>query len=128
MLQAVTGVHVLRHSTKKPGCGTDIMDYFRNAADNKVSKPSQIAIVGDRLFTDVLMANMMGSWSIWVKDGVVQEKSLVSNINSPSHAVCAKGISVHRFGKSFAKVLVSIQYQASATMSQRIASLPSTDT
>lgn len=77
LLEAATGVKVLRHSTKKPGCGLQILDYFRNAPDNNVTSPSQIAVVGDRLFTDVMMANMMGSWSIWVKDGVVREKSFV---------------------------------------------------
>ena len=41
-------------------------------------KPSHIAVVGDRLFTDVMMANMMGSWSIWVRDGVEEERSPVS--------------------------------------------------
>jgi len=36
-----------------------------------VTRADQVAIVGDRLFTDVLMANMMGSWAIWVNTGVV---------------------------------------------------------
>lgn len=71
---------MLRHSTKKPGCGAQILEYFRNAPDVSVTSPSQVAIVGDRLFTDVLMANMIGSWGIWLKDGVVQEKTLVSVI------------------------------------------------
>ena len=69
---------MLRHSTKKPGCGAEVLDYFRNAPDSGVTMANQIAIVGDRLFTDVMMANMMGSWGIWVTDGVVEEKSLVS--------------------------------------------------
>lgn len=80
MLEAATGVKVLRHSTKKPGCGAQVLEYFRNAPDVSVTSPSQIAIVGDRLFTDVMMANMMGTWGVWVKDGVTQEKSLVSDI------------------------------------------------
>ena len=61
------------------------MEYFRKATDSKVTKPSQVAVVGDRLFTDVLLANMMGSWSVWVKDGVVKERSLVSTISRTSH-------------------------------------------
>lgn len=77
LLEAATGVKVLRHSTKKPGCGRQILDYFYDTPDSNVTLPSQIAVVGDRLSTDVVMANMMGSWSIWVKDGVVREKSLV---------------------------------------------------
>lgn len=32
----------------------------------------EIAVVGDRLGTDVLMAGMMGSWGVWCRDGVVE--------------------------------------------------------
>lgn len=53
------------------------MDYFRKAPDVDVTSPSQIAVVGDRLFTDVMMANMMGSYGVWVKDGVVTDTSVV---------------------------------------------------
>jgi phosphatidylglycerophosphatase GEP4 len=109
MLQDATSVNVLLHSTKKPGCGAEIMEYFRTAADSNVTKPSQIAIVGDRLFTDVLMANMMGSWSVWIKDGVVQEKNLVSILHNTVHAAYAKGNPVLGLGETFAKVLVPIQ-------------------
>ena len=77
VLEQVTGVKVLRHATKKPGCGTEVLDYFYNARDSGVTRPDQIAVVGDRLFTDVMMANMVGSWGIWIRDGVVKEKSLV---------------------------------------------------
>ncbi|MCJ1476711.1 hypothetical protein MMC13_005379 [Lambiella insularis] len=78
LLEKNTGVSVLRHSTKKPGCGTEVLSYFRDRPETGVTRPSQIAIVGDRLFTDVVMANMMGSWGIWVRDGVVEEKGMVS--------------------------------------------------
>lgn len=55
------------------------MEYFRNfATDANVKSPDQIAVVGDRLSTDVMMANIMGFWSIWIKDGVVDQKNLVS--------------------------------------------------
>lgn len=37
-----------------------------------VSSPGEIAVVGDRLGTDVLMAGMMGSWSVWCKEGVFE--------------------------------------------------------
>ena len=77
ILEAATGVKVLRHKTKKPGCGSQILDYLINAPDSNVTSPNHIAVVGDRLFTDVIMANVMGSWSIWVKDGVVRNKSFV---------------------------------------------------
>ncbi|KAL5120020.1 hypothetical protein ACEQ8H_002118 [Pleosporales sp. CAS-2024a] len=70
MLEANTGVKVLRHSTKKPGCKAEVMAYFRAHPDAGVTQPDQIAIVGDRLSTDIIMANMMGSYGIWVRDGV----------------------------------------------------------
>jgi len=82
MLEKATGVKVLRHSTKKPGCGPEVFEYLRNASKktkHPVKHPSHIAVVGDRLFTDVMMANMMGAWSIWVKDGVVKNNSAVSS-------------------------------------------------
>ena len=53
------------------------MAYLKDQKDSGVTSASQVAVVGDRLFTDVLMANMMGSHSIWIKDGVVEEKGLV---------------------------------------------------
>ncbi|KAJ9627886.1 hypothetical protein H2203_003104 [Taxawa tesnikishii (nom. ined.)] len=76
LLERNTGVKVLRHNTKKPGCHADILSHFRNSPDANVTNASQIAIVGDRLFTDVMMANMMGSYGFWIRDGVVEEKGL----------------------------------------------------
>lgn len=79
-VQEATGVAVLSHSVKKPGCGHEIMAYFREHPDTGVMEPHQIAVVGDRLATDMMLANMMGSWGVWVKDGVVphREKSIFS--------------------------------------------------
>ena len=75
-LEKATGVTVLRHSTKKPGCWPEVLRYFHNAPDAGVIRPSQIAIVGDRLSTDVMMASMMGSWSICVGP-VAKQRALV---------------------------------------------------
>jgi len=58
------------------------MSYFRNQPETGVTSPSQIAIVGDRLFTDVMMANMMGAYGFWIRDGVVEEKGLVSSFDT----------------------------------------------
>ncbi|KAI9857026.1 MAG: hypothetical protein M1830_006390 [Pleopsidium flavum] len=80
LLESNTGIKVLRHSTKKPGCRTEILDYFRNSPNSGVTRPDQIAVVGDRLFTDVMMANMMGSYGLWIKEGVVEEKGLFTKI------------------------------------------------
>lgn len=79
-LERNTSIHVLRHGTKKPGTHPSIMQYFLDHADSSgVTHPSQVAIVGDRLFTDIMMANMMGSWGIWVRDGVVREAGMVGS-------------------------------------------------
>lgn len=79
-LEMMTGAKVFRHSTKKPGCGPEVFEYLRNASKKTkcpVKHPKQVAVIGDRLFTDVMMANMMGAWSIWVKDGVVKNNGFV---------------------------------------------------
>lgn len=77
-----TGLSVLPHSVKKPGCGDEIMAYFKKYPETGVTDPSHVAVVGDRLTTDMMLANMMGGWGIWVKDGVVplQKKSIVSTM------------------------------------------------
>ncbi|KAI0139385.1 HAD-superfamily phosphatase [Hypoxylon sp. NC0597] len=81
-LESVTGVPVLAHRVKKPGCGDEIMAHFKAHPEVGVTHPSQIVIVGDRLLTDMMLANMMGSWGLWIKDGVkpLNEKSLFSRI------------------------------------------------
>ncbi|EKD20454.1 uncharacterized protein L3040_004258 [Drepanopeziza brunnea f. sp. 'multigermtubi'] len=73
-VQKSTGVHVLPHSTKKPGCGEEIMAYFRAHPETGVTRPEHIAVVGDRLTTDVVMANLMGGYAVWVRDGVVKRE------------------------------------------------------
>ncbi|KXX75710.1 Phosphatidylglycerophosphatase GEP4, mitochondrial [Madurella mycetomatis] len=77
-----TGVNVLSHRVKKPGCGDEILSYFREHPETGVTSPHQIAVVGDRLATDMMLANMMGSWGLWVKDGVapLQKKSIFSRV------------------------------------------------
>ncbi|KAL2136943.1 hypothetical protein VTI74DRAFT_104 [Chaetomium olivicolor] len=81
-VQKSTGLEVLSHAVKKPGCGDEILAYFREHPETGVTNPQQIAIVGDRLATDMMLANMMGSWGLWVKDGVVplEQKSIFSKI------------------------------------------------
>ncbi|KAK8079113.1 HAD-superfamily phosphatase [Apiospora phragmitis] len=69
-LEQTTGAAVLSHRAKKPGCKDEIMAYFQKHPETGVTHPSQVAIVGDRLMTDMMLANMMGSWGLWVKDGV----------------------------------------------------------
>ena len=58
------------------------MEYFLKYPETGVTRPDQIAVVGDRLTTDVMMANLMGGYAVWVRDGVVSgaENGLVSAI------------------------------------------------
>ncbi|TDZ31246.1 Phosphatidylglycerophosphatase GEP4 [Colletotrichum spinosum] len=81
-LEEATGVTVLPHKTKKPGCGSEIMEYFKSHPETGVSHPSHVAVVGDRLTTDMMLANMMGGWGFWIKDGVVppERKSIFSRL------------------------------------------------
>ncbi|KAK3955366.1 UPF0660 protein [Pseudoneurospora amorphoporcata] len=81
-VEKATGITVLPHRVKKPGCGDEIMSYFRAHPETGVTSPHQIAVVGDRLATDMMLANMMGSYGIWVKDGVVphEKKSIWSRV------------------------------------------------
>lgn len=72
VLETNTGVSVLRHPTKKPGCYNEILDYFSEQGIQK----HQIIVVGDRLFTDILMANMMGSWGLWLSEGVEESQKI----------------------------------------------------
>lgn len=65
---------VLRHSTKKPGCHHEIMSYFRQLGINNAN---EIAVIGDRLLTDIVMANTMGSWGVWISEGVVLSRSIL---------------------------------------------------
>ncbi|KAI9931279.1 hypothetical protein ASPWEDRAFT_229856 [Aspergillus wentii DTO 134E9] len=55
---------------KKPFCGKEVISWFRERG--VVTRPDEIAVVGDRLGTDVLMAAAMGSWSVWCRDGVYE--------------------------------------------------------
>ena len=77
ILEKATGVEVFRHPKKKPGCAIDVLNYLRSGNVPGLTRPDQVVVVGDRIFTDVIMANMMGAWSIWVKDGVARSNGVV---------------------------------------------------
>ncbi|KAI1487295.1 mitochondrial PGP phosphatase [Biscogniauxia mediterranea] len=81
-LESATGVSVLAHRVKKPGCNDEIMAHFKRHPETGVTHPSQVAIIGDRLMTDMMLANMMGSWGLWIKDGVkpLDQKSVFSKL------------------------------------------------
>jgi phosphatidylglycerophosphatase GEP4 len=89
-VEAGTGVTVLPHAIKKPGCGDEIMAYFRAHPETGVTAANQIAVVGDRLTTDMILANTMGGWGLWVREGVVppEKKSVVSDMGSGTFLLC----------------------------------------
>ncbi len=57
-LEQLLGVPVLRHGAKKPAVQQALLRHFAGLA------PQHIAMVGDRLLTDVLMGNDMGCFTI----------------------------------------------------------------
>lgn len=59
-LEASLGVHVLRHSQKKPQGIESVHNYFR--CDTK-----HIVCIGDRLLTDIYFGNSNGMFTIYVK-------------------------------------------------------------
>jgi len=78
MLEEAIGVKVLRHSIKKPGCHKEVADYLYGLRSQTVRSPLQVAVIGDRLMTDVAMGNLMGAWTVWVKTGVVENHGTLS--------------------------------------------------
>lgn len=78
-LETATGVSVLSHAHKKPGCKDEVMAYFQKYPEAGVTHPNQVVVIGDRLMTDMMLANMLGGRGIWIKDGVApsSEKSVV---------------------------------------------------
>ncbi|KAK6363246.1 hypothetical protein TWF730_000689 [Orbilia blumenaviensis] len=91
LLSQTLSIPVLRHNVKKPGCLDEILAHLRACPDVQLESPSQIAVVGDRLFTDVMMANMMGAWGVWVRDGVdVKYSSAFSGFEKGLHDFLVK--------------------------------------
>ena len=81
-LERNTGVAVLRHATPKPGCHGAVMAWLLRGEKGDGAPPvtsaAQVAVVGDRLLTDVMMANAMGAHAVWVREGVVPDRGVVS--------------------------------------------------
>ncbi|EGD96444.1 hypothetical protein TESG_03887 [Trichophyton tonsurans CBS 112818] len=57
-------------AVKKPLSYAAVLEYLKR--NGVVDRADEVAVVGDRVGTDVLMASLMGSWSIWTRDGVTQ--------------------------------------------------------
>jgi phosphatidylglycerophosphatase GEP4 len=67
-VESTLGVPVLRHAIKKPGGGGALLERFQH-----VAKPREMAMVGDRLFTDILFGNLNGTYTILTRK-IISEK------------------------------------------------------
>ncbi|KAK2871935.1 hypothetical protein FQN49_002694 [Arthroderma sp. PD_2] len=56
---------------KKPFSYNGVLKYLKDRG--VVERAEEVAVVGDRVGTDVLMASLMGAWSVWTKDGVRED-------------------------------------------------------
>jgi len=75
-LERMLGVHVLQHSEKKPsGCVSEIEEYlgspdcsYKTRCKLVASrcKSESVAMIGDRLLTDVVFGNLNGMLTIYV--------------------------------------------------------------
>ncbi|CAG8604010.1 13421_t:CDS:2 [Ambispora gerdemannii] len=72
-IERTLGVKVLKHKLKKPGGGESLISHFNKENTNTNQNNRAIAVIGDRIFTDVLYGNMNGMMTILVKN-VVTEK------------------------------------------------------
>ncbi|KAG4301760.1 hypothetical protein PCANB_001986 [Pneumocystis canis] len=78
LLEKNLDVPVLRHEKKKPLCHFEVMKYLKK--HTQVTSPSQIVVIGDRLFTDILMGNKIGAWTIWIQNGIIKDIGLLHRI------------------------------------------------
>ena len=60
-IELALGVPVIRHEEKKPGGLADVLDHFGGRI-----APCEMAIVGDRLLTDVYFGNVHGMYTVHV--------------------------------------------------------------
>lgn len=78
VLGAATGVKVFEHhGSKKPGCHGEVLRYLKEET-GLVQDAAEVAVVGDRLMTDVALAGMMGARAVWIRDGVVPSRGVFS--------------------------------------------------
>lgn len=77
------GVSVIRHGWwKKPLCGNAIQKHFNDLKFQEI-RMEQIAVIGDRLATDVYMANWHGMLAVYVRP--------ISDVGDNAGAICVRG-------------------------------------
>lgn len=82
------GVGVFLHKKKKPECHVEVLSHFKKLG----IKAEEIAVIGDRIFTDVLMANVMNSQAIWLKTGVELQKGIFFRIERAFYKHILRGL------------------------------------
>lgn len=60
------GVPVIRHREKKPGGMEEVLGHFESRLGRRV-EPTEIAMIGDRVLTDVVFGNLHGTRTVHVK-------------------------------------------------------------
>jgi phosphatidylglycerophosphatase GEP4 len=83
-VERATGIPVIRHAAKKPGCVSEVMQFFSASSGTEAAavQPHEICVIGDRLLTDVVFANANGMVSILVPQ--------ITNVNDNKMAVCIR--------------------------------------
>ncbi|KAJ9069858.1 hypothetical protein DSO57_1014341 [Entomophthora muscae] len=82
------GVHVIQHEIKKPGGGDEIRAFV---AKNWKLELKQVAMVGDRVITDVVFGNLNGMYTIWTNE-IISEKDdnpVAAKIRTLEYAIIA---------------------------------------
>lgn len=57
------GIPVLRHATKKPGAIPEVLEHFKKECGAETTY-QDLAIIGDRLLTDVMWGNFAGMFTV----------------------------------------------------------------
>ena len=63
MIEETMNINVIRHVKKKPDVWNDIKIHFK---DENID-PKRIAVIGDRVLSDIIMGNKLGSYTVLVE-------------------------------------------------------------
>ncbi|KAK7204292.1 mitochondrial PGP phosphatase-domain-containing protein [Myxozyma melibiosi] len=75
--ERATGIEVYDHLHFKPheSVGKGVLMKLIEDKSTDVHAAHHVAVIGDRIFTDVFMANNIGAWALWIEDGVKKSNS-----------------------------------------------------
>ena len=78
LLEMNANIPVIRHNSFKPFCISAVHSHFNNQKSLNSNDKLKLAIIGDRLFTDVLMGNYFGWTSILIEplDRQIESKTV----------------------------------------------------